>query len=100
MGRFQSFLLGFVLGGAAVFGSLKYHIVQADDGYHFVAKVTPGFQETYVDIRRFSPEDWLKHRNLALALVQSGQSQLLKEAATGYFRESLDNALRTFSGSS
>ena len=100
MGRFHSFLFGLVLGGASVFGALKYHVVRAEDGVHFVPKVTPGFQEVYVDIRSFSFDDWNKHRSLAMALVQANQGHLMKDAASGYFRDSIDNVLRSFGGSS
>ena len=100
MGRFQSFLFGVVVGGAAVFGAVKYHVVRAEDGVHFVAKITPGFQDVYVDIRSFGLEDWNKHRSLAIAMVQANQGHLMKEAGTGYFRDSIDNVLRSIGGSS
>ena len=94
MGRLQSFLFGVVVGGAAVFGALKYHVVRADDGIHVVPKVAPGFQDVYVDIRDFRVEDWDKHRGLSLALVQANKSALMKGTAADYFRESLDSVLR------
>ena len=100
MGRLQSFLVGVVIGGAAVFGALKFHVVRADDGVHFVPKAAPGFQDVYVDIRKFGAQDWDKHRGLALALVQANQSGLMKDSATGYLRESLDQVLRALGRSS
>jgi hypothetical protein len=94
MGRFHSFLLGVIVGGAAVFGAMKYHIVRADDGLYFVPKITAGFREIYVDIRNYGLEDWNQHRNVALALIQANKSHLLKDSAVNYFRDSVDGALR------
>lgn len=81
MGRFGSFLLGLILGGAAVFGGLKYHIVHADDGVHFVPKLYANFGEIYVDIRDFDFADWGEHKALAAALVKADKGHLLEESA-------------------
>jgi hypothetical protein len=99
MGRLQSFLFGLVLGGAAMFGALQYHVVRAEDGLHFIPKVAPGLQDVYVDIRHFGVEDWDRHRSLAMSLLHANKSDLMKDSATGYLRDSLDNALKAFRGS-
>lgn len=93
MGRFGSFLLGVILGGAAVFGSLKYHIVYADDGIHFVPKIYANFEEIYVDIRDFSLSDWNEHKALAAALVKADKGHLLEGAAANQLRNSVDSLL-------
>ena len=99
MGRLQGFLFGFVLGGAAVFGGMQYHVVRAEDGLHFVPKVAPGLQDVYVDIRHFGVEDWDRHRSLAMSLLHANKSDLMKEGATSSLRESLDSVLKVFHGS-
>lgn len=81
MGRFGSFLLGLVIGGAAVFGGLKYHVVHAEDGFHFVPKAYAGFDEIYVDIRGFDLSDWSEHKSLASALMKADKGHLLGGAA-------------------
>ena len=88
MGRFGSFLLGVVLGGAAVFGGLKYHIVYAKDGVHFVPKIYANFDEIYVDIRDFDLSDWGEHKALAAALVKADKGHLLEESAANQLRNS------------
>lgn len=99
MGRLQSFLFGLVLGGAATFGALQYHVIRAEDGWHLIPKVTPGWQDIYVDIRHFGVEDWDRHRSLAMSLLHADKSDLMKDSATGYLRDSLDSALKVLRGS-
>lgn len=89
MGRFGSFLLGLILGAAAVFGGLKYHVVYADDGVHFVPKIYATFDEIYVDIRDFKPADWGEHKALGAALLKAGKVDLIEESAANQLRESL-----------
>jgi len=96
MGRFGSFLLGLVLGGAAVFGGLKYHVVYADNGVHFIPKIYANLDEIYVDIRGFDLTDWGEHKALAAALVKADKADLLEESAANQVRESVDSLLEGF----
>ena len=43
MGRAGSFVSGCIVGGAAIFTSLKYHVVQTNKGFEFVPKLTASF---------------------------------------------------------
>lgn len=99
MGRLQSFILGLIVGGALVCVALKYHVVRANDGVHLIPKTAPNFQEMYVDIRRFSLDDWNRHRTLAAALVKAGKTNLLNDGAGASFRDAVDGALGSFSSS-
>lgn len=98
MGRFGSFLLGVLVGAGLVFGALKYHVVQANDGFHFVPKITSGFEDTYVDVRNFGLNDWTEHRALSMALVKADKAHLMDDAATFQLRETLDGWLKGFYG--
>ncbi len=93
MGRFGSFLLGVVVGAAAVFGTLKYHVVYADNGVHIVPKVIAGFDDIFVDIRGFGLSDWAEHKSLAAALAKAGKGELLQDAAVNQIEESVDSFL-------
>jgi hypothetical protein len=93
MGWVGSFLGGVVVGGAAVFVGLKYHVVRATDGVHLVPKLQAQFDEAYVDIRKFSFEDWNKHRGLAVAMVKSDKGYLMQETTTDALRRSVDSVL-------
>jgi hypothetical protein len=96
MGKFGTFLLGVVVGGAAVLGALKYHVVYATDGVHFVPKLFGDFDDIYVDIRDFDLSDWNEHKSLAAALIKAEKGHLVEESAANQLRESLDRLLDRF----
>ena len=49
--------------------------------------------ETYVDIRAFTMNDWAGHTQLASALVQANQQQLLGHSAAGAPQQTINQAL-------
>ena len=81
MSRLSSFLFGMVAGAGLLQGVTTYHIVRASDGLHFIAKQPARLGETYVDIRAFTMTDWAARPQLASALVQANQQQLLGDSA-------------------
>lgn len=87
MSRLSSFLLGMVAGAGLLQGATNYHIVRANDGFHLVAKQPARLSETYVDVRGFTMTDWAGHPQLATALVQANQQQLLGDSAAGTLQE-------------
>ena len=101
MNRVTSFLLGLCIGGVLMFGSLKYHFVQSEDGFHFVPKLEANFNDTYVDVRQFHYTDWQKHRSLTVALMKAEKGHLVQDsavdsleaAAMDGFRNSIRGAL-------
>jgi len=99
MGRLGSLLLGMIVGGALVFGSLKYHTVRAMDGFHFVPKSDTTFDEAYVDIREFGPSDWDKHRSLAAALIKANKETLIVDSAAASLRATMRSAFDGLTGS-
>jgi hypothetical protein len=98
MGRFGTFILGFLLGGATVFGSLHYHVVRANDGVHFIPKMSSTFTETLVDIRSFGFEEWNQHRSLAFAIQQAGKTELLQGVALQPVQNAVDGMRDILSG--
>jgi hypothetical protein len=89
MQRLTSFLLGCVVGGILVTMALKFHVVRAASGWHFVPKVQAEFAGTYVDIRSFGFQQWQEHPQLALAIGRAGKQELLGEAAQQAARDSM-----------
>jgi hypothetical protein len=98
MGRIGSFLLGIIVGAVAVYGSLNYHLVRAQDGFHFVPKVASTFDEVFVDIREFGPTEWNDHRSLAVALVKADKEHLIGDSTAHHFRQSLHSVLQGLTG--
>jgi hypothetical protein len=93
MSKISSFFLGMATGAALLHGATLYHVVRASDGFHFIAKQPARLSETYVDIRAFTLTDWAAHPQLASALVQANQQQLLGESAAGALQESVNQVL-------
>ena len=73
MKGFGPFLVGCMLGGATVFASLSYHFVHTKDGVEAVPKLSPKFEETYVDCRAFGPTDWTERKQLVAAITQANK---------------------------
>lgn len=82
MSRLNWLVMGFLLGGATVFVSLKYHVLRTDQGFELVPKATATFSETYLDIRSFGLADWREHKTLLGSIMRSDKQYLLKDAAT------------------
>jgi hypothetical protein len=97
MGRIVTFVIGVVVGGVAMFGSLKYHVVRAEDGVHLVAKTTSSLDEIYVDVRKFGPADWTEHKDLTVALVKADKQHLIGDTTADSFRQSVNSALEGWS---
>lgn len=93
MSRLSTFLLGMVAGAGLLQAATNYHVVRASDGFHVIAKQPARLSETYVDIRRFTMSDWANRPQLATALVQANQQQLLGEAVAGTAQERVHQLL-------
>ena len=93
MGRAGSFVAGCVVGGAAIFTSLKYHVVQTNEGFELVPKLTASFSESYVDVRKFTPSDWNEHKSLVAAIVKADKSQILGDSTADHLRDGAKDVL-------
>lgn len=93
MSRLSTFLMGMATGAALLHGATMYHVVRASDGFHFVAKQPARLSETYVDIRSFTMSDWAGHPQLASALVQANQQQLLGDSAASSIQDSANQLM-------
>jgi hypothetical protein len=87
MKRLLLFVVGIVIGGAAVYGSLEYHVVRTADGFVTIRKVNPNWSDTYVDVRSFGVEDWTSHKDLVQALIAAKKQQVFGDAAEGPLKE-------------
>jgi hypothetical protein len=97
MSRLSTFLMGMVAGAGLLQAATNYHVVRASDGFHVIAKQPARLSETYVDIRRFTMSDWASRPQLATALVQANQQQLLGDSAAATAQEQADQLLPDWS---
>src|SRR5262245_29327640 len=93
MSRIWCFFLGMATGAILLHVGTLYHLVRATDGVHLIAKQPPRLGETYVDIRGYSMSDWAGHPQLASAIVQANQQQLLSSSAASSIQEAVHQAL-------
>ncbi len=86
-------IVGALIGGALVYGALQYHIVRAAKGHYLVPKTSVTFSDSYVDVRDFGVADWASHRELAEAVLDSGNEELIESVAIGTAGTVLDRIL-------
>ncbi len=99
MGRVGSFCSGVVVGAALLAGATHYHVVRGNDGIFVVRKVQNNLSDIYVDTRDFSPDDWMQHRMLALAIMQADKGEMFKDSSMEGFRANLREYVGSWLGS-
>lgn len=93
MKRLMTFVFGMITGAFLLFGALNYYLIRANDGLHLVPKLDAKLAGTYVDIRNFTVADWAQHPDLAGALIDDGQRELVEGAASDALRTGIDQFL-------
>jgi len=93
MRRLMTFLMGMVTGGLLLWGALQYHVLRTNEGIRLVPKVDAKLAGTYVDIRGFTVVDWTRHADLALALANANQHDLMGNAANDALQNGMDRLL-------
>jgi hypothetical protein len=93
MKGFGPFLVGAIIGGGAVFASLSYHFVHTKDGVEWIPKLSPKFEETYVDVRSFGPAEWANRKGLAEAIVKANRAQIMGATVLDKAQETIKGAV-------
>jgi hypothetical protein len=87
----RGFTTGFIAGAAVLYGSMCFHVVLADDGYHFVQKTALTFKDTYADIRRYDVAEWRNHVPLAEAMLKAEKHEVIRNSAQGAVQNAFEN---------
>ena len=82
-----------IVGGLLLWGALHYHLIQSKQGFHLIPKTSTSLAKTYVDIRSFTVADWAKNTDLAFALTQANQFELIQNAPGDALQNGLDRLL-------
>lgn len=93
MRRLGTFICGLIVGAVLLYAALHYHLIHAADGLHLIPKSDATISQTYVDIREFRARDWLERPELAAAIVEADQEELLRSATDQTLKNSLDRLL-------
>lgn len=94
MRRIITFVMGMIAGGLLLWGALQYHLIHSKQGLHFIPKVNATLAKTYVDIRQFTVADWTKNTDIALALTNANQFELIESATGDALQNGLDRWLQ------
>lgn len=94
MRRLMTFAMGMVVGGALLYVALQYHIIHSKQGLHLIPKASATLAKTYVDIRQFTIADWTRNTDVALALTNANQVELIESAPGDALQNSLDRWLQ------
>jgi len=89
MGRFGSFVTGFMVGVSSLAVATHYHVIRGKEGVFVVRKVQNNLSDIYVDTREFTPAEWMDHRMLALAIMQADRGEMLQDSTLDGFRGNL-----------
>lgn len=92
MSKPGALVVGALLGAAAVYGSLNFHVLRTDNGVDFVRKSQSNLKDTYVDVRHFGVGDWLDHPELAQDLTKAGKQALMSDAAAESIEQGFSKA--------
>lgn len=92
MSRISAMMVGMLLGGLAVALSFNYHIVQTSEKLIFISKQQASLKDTWVDISKWTMQDWSKHPELSQDLIKAGYGDLItKSVAGGLIEDVLKN---------
>ena len=92
MSKIWILLAGIGMGAILMFVSMQYHLVRATDGLHLVPKTSAHLGSVYTDVREFTFRDWQEHRDLVLAISNSGDAALQEQAAKGALGNTVEDA--------
>lgn len=95
MSKVNSFFLGVLVGTITLYSAMTFHLVHAEDGIHVVPKISNGLRDTYVDIREFRAAQWHEHKHVALALINAGRDDLLKDSAMSNLQRTARDTLQS-----
>ena len=92
----KKLIFGLCVGGVIMFGAMKYHLLNTDQGYRLIPKRNATLAEAYLDVRQWGAAEWAQHPDLIWALSQSGDSNILRDsrAAEQTLRDELGRLLK------
>lgn len=91
MNKSSSLFLGLVLGASLMYFGLKYAVVRANNGFHFVPKSTATLGTAYIDIRAYTAAEWKNHIDLATDIARSDNLKLQEEVTQSAMNNSIDS---------
>lgn len=94
MKRVAAVLLVLSIGGFGAYWLAGHHVVRAESGYLILKKRFLSFDDTYVDVRKWTSADYDRHPQLKRALVNQGYSDLLADLRRSEIQDSIDEMVK------
>jgi len=79
MNRVESFLIGLASGVAMLYLVMHFTIVRANDGFHWIPKVSAKLDLPYEDVRDFKAEHWQRRPALSISILKAKKGYLIDE---------------------
>ncbi|MDA0834692.1 MAG: hypothetical protein O2955_05470 [Planctomycetota bacterium] len=93
MRRLISMIFGMLVGGGIVYAGFYYHLVRTSEKWLIVPRKNVAFEDPYVDMRTWKPDDWAKHQQFAKDMIAAGHGELVVQATTkNLFQEVVEQA--------
>ncbi|MBX7168172.1 MAG: hypothetical protein K1X74_17685 [Pirellulales bacterium] len=93
MSAIRNLMFGMILGGAGVYVGLKYHVVNTNEGLVLVPKLEATFADSYIDVRKFTPNDWNERRQLVAAIVKADKQDIIQDSAVDGLKRGVGDLL-------
>lgn len=94
MRRLFFFAAGVIVGGVLIYLALQNHLIRSKKGFHLIPKANATLAKSYVDIRDFTLADWKRNADVALALTNANQFELIEDAAGDALQNGLNRWLK------
>ncbi|MBX3439039.1 MAG: hypothetical protein KF861_16230 [Planctomycetaceae bacterium] len=90
MGKAKLIFSGAVLGAAAMYVGLQYHVLLATEGFLLVPRAPQNsLGESYANVQQWDATTWAAHPRIALAVSEYGRADLLGEGTAAAVQNSL-----------
>ncbi len=87
MNRVESFLVGLASGVAFLYLVMHFTVVRANDGFHWIPKVSAKLDLPYEDVRDFKAEHWQRRPALSMSIVKAKKDYLIDERANRHIQQ-------------
>lgn len=78
MNRLVVFVFGAICGTGVTAAVHHAHLVQTEDRWLLVPRAAVNLKDMYVDVRKWTAEDWLKHKELSRDMEKAGYAEFVR----------------------
>jgi hypothetical protein len=98
MSRISSFFTGIIVGAVGLYLVMQFYFIRSNDGFHLVPKMAAKLEMPYIDIRKFTLNDWQSHQSLAVAILKANRGNLMQDSSLGSIKQAAQRTLEQITG--